>query len=289
MEPCSSIIDDNYSYNDKIEDEYPSSFRIIEYYPLSNLIEGKNEEFPKADFNDPKKIIKFKITKRFKHGREISKDFIGKKIHSSNSNDNILCKMHIHFLKFLVNFANDAIEAVIKNKKRTKLEFKHIEHSIKIKISKIYLGALVRKSIGDVLQLDISKKYKKLSLDKNYNKNIYNKVIALSSWLKKLFDMDYLDAFKLYYNDCLPLKIFELITFSSNSNIFKLYYNDCLPLKIFEFEEKVINFSKKTKSFFCLYEAENEEKKYKLKSMAEDHYLKLGNPTDSKSELTAEL
>jgi hypothetical protein len=152
----------------------------------------------------------------------------------------------------------------MKNQERIKLEFKHIEHSIKVQISKKNLGILSRKPIGDVLQLDISKKYKKLSLDKNYNKNIYNIVIASSSWLKNLFDMNYLDAFELYYNNCQPIKLFE-------------------------FEQKEIKFSKKTESFFCLYEFESEEKKTKLKSTAENYYLKLGKTTDSKPELTTEL
>ena len=32
--------------------------------------------------------------------------------------------------------------------------------------------------------MEISKKHKKLSLEKEYNKNVYDKVIALSDWLK---------------------------------------------------------------------------------------------------------
>jgi len=167
-------------------------------------------------------------------------------------------------LKFLVNFANDAIKTVLKHKERTKLEFKQIEHSIKVQISKKNLVILAKKPIGDVLQLDISKKYKKLSLDKDYNKNIFNQVIASSSWLKNLFDMNYIDAFELYYNNCQPIKLFE-------------------------FQRIEIKFSKKTKSFFCLYEYETEEKKAKLKSMAKNYYLKLGKTTDYKPELTTEL
>jgi len=246
----------NNAYNDFFKAEYPSLDQIIEYYSLSYLFEDKKEEIPS--------VKKFKVTKGSKHGRKIKKDFLGNKIHSSNSSDNILCKLHIHFLKFLVNFANDAIKTVLKHKERTKLEFKQIEHSIKVQISKKNLVILAKKPIGDVLQLDISKKYKKLSLDKDYNKNIFNQVIASSSWLKNLFDMNYIDAFELYYNNCQPIKLFE-------------------------FEQKEIKFSKKTKSFFCLYEFETEEKKTKLKSTAENYYLKLGKTTDYKPELTTEL
>ena len=103
------------------------------------------------------------------------------------------------------------------------------------------------------MQLEISKKYRKYSLDTDYNKNIYNKVITLSGWLKKLFDMNYLDAFKLYYNNCKPLDIID-------------------------FEGKIITSSKDTKSFHFLYnETLIETEKESLKFMAENCYLKLGD------------
>ena len=57
---------------------------------------------------------------------------------------------------------------------------------------------------------------------------------------------------------------------------FKLYYNDCQPLDNFEFEGKAIKFSKKTKSFFFLYDkAKTKEKRERLKFIAGDYYLKL--------------
>ena len=86
---------------------------------------------------------------------------------------------------------------------------------------------IIKNPISDILQLNISKKYRKLSLDEDYNKNIYNKVIDLSDWLKKLFDMNYLDAFKLYYNRCQPLECFEfedkIIKFSNFIEIYNYF------------------------------------------------------------------
>ena len=274
MNPFTSIFDhqyaqyDNYSelledediyiinntYNEFLEDDYPYLNRIIEKYSLTNLIEENNEETPIAIIRYPEeKSLKFKITKKNKHGKEGTKNLLGKKIHSSTSNDNILCKMHIHFLKFLVNFANDVIKSAIDKKEGTKLKFAHIKHEIKIQMSITNLKKLMKKPINAILQLEISSKYRKLSLEKDYNKNVYKKAVALSDWLKKLFDLNYLDAFKLYYND------FQ-------------------PLKIFEFEGKEIKISKNTESFCFLYNKEIiEEIKLKLKNIAKDYYLKLGN------------
>ena len=90
-------------------------------------------------------------------------------------------------------------------------------------------------------------------MEKDYNKNVYNKVIALSDWLKKLFKMNFLEAFKLYYNNCQKLDSIN-------------------------FEGKVINFSIETLSFQNLYnKAETEEKKSRLKLIAENYYSKLRN------------
>ena len=222
------------------------------------------EERPEAVINNS---VKFKVVKKKNHGRT-SKKFLGKKkkhMHMSTDKDNIICKIQIGFFKFLVNFANDAIKTEFNKKESKSLEFKHIMHKIKNQISKKSLNYLIKKPISVILQMDISKKYKKLSLKEDYNKSIYNKVIALSDWLKNLFNMNYLDAFKLYYNDCK----------SSDS---------------FEFENKIIKFTKeKTKSFFCLYnKAGTEEKKSRIKHIAENYYLNLGKAKSFKVELCTE-
>ena len=127
------------------------------------------------------------------------------------------------------------------------------------------MNKLIQSPISSILQLEISKKYKKLSLDKDYNKNIYNEIIALSEWLKKLFNMNFVDAFKLYYNDGESLDSIE-------------------------FNGKVINLSNKTKNFKSLYnEAGNEEKKSRLKSIAESYYSKLRKQNNLKGEIFIEI
>ena len=127
------------------------------------------------------------------------------------------------------------------------------------------MNKLIQSPISSILQLEISKKYKKLSLDKDYNKNIYNEIIALSEWLKKLFNMNFVDAFKLYYNDGESLDRIE-------------------------FDGKVINFSNKTKNFNSLYnEAGTEEKKARIKSIAENYYSKLRKQNNFKGEIFIEI
>ena len=268
MNPWEFIVDfyeTRKNQNEDILNEIPNIFGTFDFGPFENLFEEIDNRYIRTFINHPEKSELFQVKKMQNHGRKRITEFKGKKIHRSTDYDNILCKLQIHFFNFLVNFANDAIRTVITSNKETKkYEFKHIKHEDKIQISIASLEKLIKKPISDILQLNISKKYRKLSLDEDYNKNIYNKVIDLSDWLKKLFDMNYLAAFKLYYNECQPLDSFE-------------------------FEGKIIKLSKKTKSFIFLHDkVQTEEKRVNLKSIARDYYLRLLDPTIYKKELSTE-
>ena len=86
-----------------------------------------------------------------------------------------------------------------------------------------YVSKLKNSSIKDLLNLEISDKYK--AFNKNHNQIILSRIE--NEWLKKLFEMNYLE-------------------------IFKYYYNNEKPLKKFVFEGKEIVLSSKTKSFSFL-------------------------------------
>ncbi len=268
MNPWEFIVDfyeTRKNQNEDILNEIPNIFGTFDFGPFENLFEEIDNRYIRTFINHPEKSELFQVKKMQNHGRKRITEFKGKKIHRSTDYDNILCKLQIHFFNFLVNFANDAIRTLItSNKERKKYEFKHIKHEDKIQISIASLEKLIKKPISDILQLNISKKYRKLSLDEDYNKNIYNKVIDLSDWLKKLFDMNYLAAFKLYYNECQPLDSFE-------------------------FEGKIIKLSEKTKSFIFLHDkVQTEEKRVNLKSIARDNYLRLLDPKICKKDLSTE-
>ena len=257
----------DFIFKDDLLDENSSSLNgNIGSGSLSDLFPVLNNERPITNINSYLEKSKiFDAKKMHSPGRKRKSECLKKKRHSSNAKDNILSKIHTHFLNFLVNFANDAIKTVITDNQKKKFEFKYIDHRIKKQISRRHLKNFIMKQIKDILQLRISNKYRKFSKDKDYNKNIYNEVIADSDWLKRLFDINYLDAFKIYYHDCKPLSSFE-------------------------FEGKVVIFSEETESFFCLYNyAETKEKKLRLKFIAEGYYLQLGYQTIYENELSTEL
>ena len=170
----------------------------------------------------------------------------GRKVHGSDSYDNLLRKIQVHFLTFLVNFCNDAL--------RTEYEyldssFKQINHYVKENISYRNLIYLKKCSVRYILSLDISSKYKKIN--KDANRKLVEKIESSSTWLDRLFQMNYLQLFKYYYNDEKPLN--------------KIY-----------FMEREIFFTPNTKSFYCLLE-KNKTLKWEILQVAKSNYLEENN------------
>ena len=153
--------------------------------------------------------------------KEIS-DLIG--VHGNKDFDNLERKIQVHYIRFIINFSNDALKAENISKC---YKFKQIDTSIKETINYIHVKKLRESSIGDILQKDISKKYKRY--DKSENRKSFEKVVASSKWLRELFMMNYLELFNYYYNQEKPLR--KLV-----------------------FKNKEIYLSIKTKSFFDLLE-----------------------------------
>ena len=237
--------------------------------------DDKKGIIPNTDLTDIKSIIQklvkpnsspyrppnFITKKRMNRGRKIDDNNFKmkgdnkckRKTHTSNFIDNTLCKLQIHFLNFLVNFSNDAIKTAFgKEQKSIKdnmsLKFKKIEHGIKRDIKTGTLENLMQNSISYVLKKKISNKYCKLSKIPDYNEQIYNQVIKKSEWLKNLLDMNYL-------------------------NLFEKYYNQCNPFDSIDFDGKTINFTKETKPFYNLYNKLNLEMKDKIIKIIKDLYL----------------
>ena len=202
--------------------------------PKNIIIADKIESIENIKLN--KKKIFFKVKKNVpdtnrKPGRktksasekskEIS-DLIG--VHGNKDFDNLERKIQVHYIRFIINFSNDALKAENISKC---YKFKQIDTSIKETINYIHVKKLRQSSIGDIIQKDISNKYKRY--DKSENRKSFGKVVASSKWLRELFMMNYLELFNYYYNQEKPLK--KLV-----------------------FKNKEINLSPETESFFDLLE-----------------------------------
>lgn len=152
-----------------------------------------------------------------------------KKMHKKNAFDNIITKVQVHYIKFIINLANDIIEQELKMDRESC--FKDIQYKIKRKINFNDFEILKTRKIENVILKPISSKFQNFNL--NNNKEVYNKVINRSELLKKFFNFNYLKLFKIYYNN--------------REKLNKITIN-----------EKEINLSEKTESFSSIIQKNKE-------------------------------
>jgi hypothetical protein len=126
------------SLNDSFFDDF--SINTNSFIDRNLFGDSSSFLFKENIFEEPEDIVNnsesnklFKIIKVKKRGRKRQNGLSRKKRNRALDKDNIICTIQIHFLNFLINFANDAIKAEFKDKRKINLEFKKINHKIKKK------------------------------------------------------------------------------------------------------------------------------------------------------------
>lgn len=210
---------------------------------IINMDKAFNDIFPfikpilPLEENDNKPIF-FKTKKVLKRGRkksvnvDINSHKPKRKIHCKTDDDNVLIKIQVHFLTFLINITNDVIEPYFQAKKKN-IYFRQINYDYKKNITIDHISELKSCAIKDILQKEISPKCR--NYGKDYNKNNYDYILEQINkdkelnWINNFFNMNYLELFEKYY-----------YTYNKKN--------------YFYFQDKKINFSKKTKTFYNLLE-----------------------------------
>ena len=215
---------------------------------INNSIQIQNKEKEKEkedEILDQKKIHFFTFLRK-KRGRKVSKKNheLSKKYHNDEDFDNLLRKIQVHYINFLLSFANDIIINFFGKQKN--LMFKDIRYDLKKIVNHEKVEYLKQCKFKDIIQSDISPKNKKFS--KDTNKNIYSYICKLSRELKNIFDLGYLFIFQKFY---LLLNQIE---------------------KVINIENIKINLSPKTKSF-CYLLKKNEKSKEKFIEVIKNVYL----------------
>jgi len=219
---------------------------------VKNKVITENKE--NTNLNKESKII-FKVVLHHKRGRKkLEKNLFNQKYHYSDDYDNILRKIQVSFITFLIRLSNDALKTVFG--KETKYLFKDINYKYKKNIKHDYIEYLKRISLGDILQMDISPKSKILKQDSN--KITYLKVCKESEELKKLFDKNYLYLFQKYYLN---------------------FIND--GKHMMEIANFKITLSSKTETFFNLLK-KNEENKAKFKEVVKNVFFSENEQVENK-------
>ena len=186
------------------------------------------------DINEEEKNSK----KRGRKSLSTNKNY---RIHGPSDDDNLLRKIQVHFLSFVVGFTNDVIRTLIAEKNPPL--FKNLDYSIKKVVNRKNVETLKKKNISEILQLRVSPKMK--IHDESVNKKIYYKVCSICPFMFDYFQRSYLSLFREYFY---------------NKN------------KIFIVNGRIIQLSIKTKTFNDLI-IKNYKYKDKLKYIANRFFL----------------
>jgi len=172
---------ENLNNNIVLEINAPSKKNIFKSTDYSKIDENINE-----NENEIKKI---------RRGRKTLSGIRTKRVHDASDYDNILRKIQVHYLTFIISFINDLIDAFIPNYKESK--FKNLRYDLKKTVNHSYVESLKNKTIGEILQFRASPKNRKFEY--SINQQIYEKICTLNPFLKQFFDMSYLELFNNYY------------------------------------------------------------------------------------------
>ena len=118
-----------------------------------------------------------------------------KKEHSKFEKDNVMRKLNIHYISFIVKFVNFNIKKLISKKHPL---FTNLCYDFKKKLNNSTFNELKNKTIGEVLRNEGSNKNKRnIVYQKDDNEKVYNSVYP--TILKDLLDINYIQFFIQVY------------------------------------------------------------------------------------------
>ena len=201
-----------------------------------NFLENISYEYCEKEedkIKNKKNIGQFLIKKRGRITNDDSSKSIKK--HDKFSQDNILRKIQVHYMSFLISSINDILKTFNINKRFLKLNY-----DFKKNVNKKFVEGLKNKTIADIICNEISNKYRKQNV--NTNMIIYDHIKDYPI-LNKILSENYLIFFKKFYyksNKIINLREYGLDMEIVLSNNIKMY-KDLLDLHKDKNYQKRIN------------------------------------------------
>ena len=225
------------SMNDSLEEE--NEFPPQYFRPIIERIEGEKKS---TEISAPYFITSYLYSGKKSRGRKVAseKKYTKNKRHLPTDEDNILTKIQVHFLKFLIYFLNDCLFDYYK---KNKICFKKFAHKATSKVSSNHFNKMKNSTIYDILtETPISTKYKD---NKNTNIELADDLNQID-WFHKLFGLKFIELFYVYYNERKQLQ------------------------KIFLFDREIL-LSNDTKSYYFLLE-KNKKENRNIIEITENNY-----------------
>ena len=178
-----------------------------------------------------------------------------KNTHTKFEKDNVMKKLNIHFISFIVKFVNFNIKKLISNKHPL---FCNLSYNFKQKINNSNFNELKSMTIGEVLKNEGSNKNKRnIVFLKDHNERVFNSVYK--TILKDLLDINYIEFFRYVY-----LR-------SSNEKFVQYCKNYKIPKKILFFDDFLQKQVEKDK-------INGEQYKERLKNLSKIEFISEGYP-----------
>jgi len=245
-------VEDHTEQVDGIQDKI---CEILELNSISNISEDV-ETISNLIFNNPQETRENKVKKydmfsieKFgnkKRGRTATNKKKRRK-HGIYSEDNILTKIQVHYMTFIINFINMCNP--LKGKRN---EFKKFNHKDKRNINSAHIKELENSSLYDLLiNTPISYKYTKVN--EYCNIKLADKISKYKDdFFNQILKMNYIDFFDYYYNDNKPSKeiiingrIIKLSAGAGTETFYELIKNKKQKYKDKHYEELILNVAKK--------------------------------------------
>jgi hypothetical protein len=202
-----NLFNDKLNINEDLDDFYFKAYFIQEKNNTNNDNPQENELI------NQKKEIK-KLRKKRKLNREVKE--IAIKRHTASDDDNILRKIQVQYISFIIHCSNDVVSFFVDDYTNNPC-FKDVDYELKKVVNHEKVESLKEKTIGDIIQFDITPKIKKK--EKNENEKSLKLILKKCPSLQKYFKTNYLEFFKKYYkneNDYLEVNG-QIIPFSDKT------------------------------------------------------------------------
>ena len=245
----------NYPFNifkDKIASFDFDEINNEELYLINKYLSSdkKNESIESTD-SKPKSTQELLISKKRKNNNKSKR----KKEHSKFEKDNVMKKLNIHFISFIVKYVNFNIKNFISKKHPL---FANLSYNFKKKLNNSTFNELKTMTIGEVLKKEGSNKNKRnIVYQKDDNEILFNSIYQTD--LKDLLDINYIDFFRQVY------------TRSTEHNISVLFQKYKAPKNIQFFDDFIKSEVEKDKIYGELY-------KERLKYISKSEFISDGYP-----------